>query len=129
MNPLEEDDDESEFDLEDPTPEEPSVDAEIDAPETPSPPGLDTEQDLEANIGEVDDDTLSAFVTCAFLTNVALFGVSLGVMLVYFRGSWRWGGGAVVVGTLAGIRAYQQYRDWRRSREERSDDEPDLSQR
>lgn len=114
MSPF--DDEDTDFDLEDPTPEPPSV--EVEPPEASD---LDLAEDLESRIQDVDDDTLRAFVTCVFLANVALFAGSLGAMLLYFRGSWQWGGLAVVVGGVAGIRTYQHYREWDRNRDEVTD--------
>lgn len=136
MNQLEEDDDgESDFDLEepipdeveDPIPDEVTDNVDIYTPESPELPGHDTGENLESKIGEVDEDTLSAFVTCVVLTNVALFGVSLGALLIVFRGAWLWGGGGVVVGVLGGIRAYQRYREWKLSRDGEATEEIDDS--
>lgn len=72
--------------------------------------------DLESSVADAADDLKSAFVACVVLANLALFGVSLGLMLIGFRGNWRIGGALVAVGLVAGIRAYRRYRTWESSR-------------
>ncbi|SEH39100.1 hypothetical protein SAMN05192561_101458 [Halopenitus malekzadehii] len=68
---------------------------------------------------DLDPRTHRTFIVCVLLSNVALFCVSLGVMLVYFRGQWSIGLGVVGVGVLAGIRTVQHYRSWQQYRRER----------
>lgn len=68
----------------------------------------------------VDADVQRSFWMAVVYANVALLGVSLGLMLIGFRGQWRWGGGAVLVGLLAGVRVYQTYRAFEQRREERA---------
>jgi len=82
--------------------------------------------DLESSVADADEDLRSAFVACVVLANLALFGVSLGLMLVGFRGNWRIGGALVAVGLVAGIRAYRRYRTWESGRADGSEDaDPD----
>lgn len=52
------------------------------------------------------------FWTLVATFNVALIAVSLGLMFVAFRGRWRYGGAAVVIGLVLfafGYRRYQRY--------------------
>lgn len=98
-----------EADLADPERELPTI------PEAPSP-GPDGDADVPAELQRT-------FWTVVLLVNVALAAASLGVMFVVFRGQWVYGGVGAIVGTVAGLRAYLRYREWR----DRDDpaDEPD----
>lgn len=95
----------------------------------PDSPGKDLEEkyaepdesELLGNVGDVDEDTFTAFLASVVLTNVGVFAVSLGLMLWYFRGMQRVGGGLVVVGLLALLRTYQHYYEWKQSRDEDSE--------
>jgi len=80
--------------------------------------------DLESSLADADEELKSAFVACVVLLNLAVFGVSLGLMLVGFRGNWRIGGALVAVGLVAGLRAYRRYRRWEAGRGD-ADGEPD----
>ncbi|WP_181861595.1 DUF7322 domain-containing protein [Haloplanus salinus] len=105
----------------DPWPDEPEEtnpesrwgDPERDLPRIPEPAVAEK---------DVDPEILETFWRSVVLANVALFGLSLGPMLVYFRGWWLWGGGAVALGALAGHRVYQHYRAFERRHGD--DDEP-----
>lgn len=90
---------------EEPTPESRWGDPERDLPRVPKP--AVEEQD-------VDPEILETFWRSVVLANVALFGLALGPMLVYFRGQWLWGGVAIVLGALAGLRVYHHYRAFER---------------
>ncbi|WP_199174838.1 DUF7322 domain-containing protein [Halegenticoccus soli] len=57
------------------------------------------------------------FWASVVFVNLGLFALCLGLMLVYFRDQWTIGGGLVVGGTLALVRTYQIYREFRRSRD------------
>ncbi|WP_299332007.1 DUF7322 domain-containing protein [Haloplanus sp.] len=93
----------------DPWPEEPKQpepesrwgNPEDDLPRVPTP---DTDET------DVDPEVLETFWRSVLLANVAVLGVALGPMLVYFRGQWRFGLAAVAVGAIAGLRVYQHYR-------------------
>ena len=61
----------------------------------------------------VDPEIQRSFAVAVIYANVAVLGVSLGLMLIGFRGQWRWGGFAVVVGLLAGVRVYQTVQAFR----------------
>lgn len=76
-------------------------DPENDLPRIPTP---DTDET------DVDPEILETFWRSVVLANVALFGISLGPMLIYFRGQWRFGLAAVAIGSIAGFRVYQHYR-------------------
>lgn len=125
MNPLDEND-EGEVSFDEPSQAERDL-----APKAPSVTNYEDrfpepdESELIGDISEVDDRTFSAFIACVVYTNVALFAVSLGAMLWYFRGLTTWGGGLVVVGLLAAVRTYQQYRAWEQYREKRDAGELD----
>ncbi|WP_435063078.1 DUF7322 domain-containing protein [Halobaculum sp. EA56] len=84
-------------------------------------PSVDNPADSLPDPESVDPAVQRSFWMAVVYANVALFGVSLGLMLVGFRGQWRWGGAAAVVGVLAGVRVYQTYRAFERRREERAD--------
>lgn len=75
----------------------------------------------------VDSEVSGPFLIAVIYANVALFGVSLGLMLVGFRGEWRWGGAAILVGLFAAVRVYQTYRAFeeRRAERETEGDAPD----
>lgn len=95
----------------------------------PDSPGKDLEEkyaepdegELMGNVGDVDEDTFSAFLASVVLTNAGVFAVSLGLMLWYFRGMQQIGGGLVIVGLLALLRTYQHYSEWKQSRDEDSE--------
>jgi hypothetical protein len=76
-------------------------DPERDLPRVPTP---DTDET------DVDPDILETFWRSVLLANVAVLGVTLGPMLVYFRGQWLLGLAAVAVGAITGLRVYQHYR-------------------
>ncbi len=93
-----------------------------DAPEAPSVKRFDESGDFDS-AADVDGDTLRAFVIAVIYANVALLFVFLGPMVWFFEGWSRVGPALFVVGALAGIRTYQTYRAWDRSRE--NDDRPE----
>lgn len=59
---------------------------------------------------DIDPEVATAFWRSVLLANVAVFGVAIGPMLIYFRGQWAVGVAAVVVGAVTGLRVYQHYR-------------------
>ncbi|UIP00833.1 hypothetical protein Hbl1158_05610 [Halobaculum sp. CBA1158] len=77
-------------------------------------PSVDNPADSLPDPESVDPEIQRHFVAAVLYANVALFGVSLGPMLIWFRGDWRWGGIATAVGVLAGIRVYQTVRAFER---------------
>lgn len=62
---------------------------------------------------DVDGEIATFFWGAVVYTNVGLGGVSLGLLLVGFRGQWLWGGAAVGVGVLALYRTYDLYERYR----------------
>lgn len=127
MLPFEDEDDGDEaeqFDLHDPTPPEADVDDEGLVPGLEPPEAPAVGDDLEENIEEADEEVVRTFAISVLLTNVAVLAVSLGLMLIYFRGRWRLGGGLVVVGVLAQLRMYMHYREWKRSDDDGDGTEP-----
>ncbi|WP_336022047.1 DUF7322 domain-containing protein [Halobellus salinisoli] len=110
-----------------------------DEPDEPDPEGRwgDPESDLAAipsvevpgesvddeGAGiEVDGDLAKFFWATVIYANVALAGISLGLLLVGFRGQWGWGGGALAVGLFALYRTYDLYRTYQER--EFGDDDP-----
>jgi len=97
----------------DPWPDEPEEtnlesrwgDPEHDLPRVPEP---------AVEEKDVDPEILGMFWRSVVLANVSLFGLSLGPMLVYFRGQWLWGGTAIALGALTGVRVYHHYRAFER---------------
>lgn len=77
------------------------------APETP-----ETSGEGRAAI-DVDSRTSRYFWGAVALANVAVGAVSIGLMLIGFRGNWELGGGLVLIGLLAGARTYWIYRSFR----------------
>ncbi|WP_313691113.1 DUF7322 domain-containing protein [Halorarum halobium] len=115
------DDEEVGFGLEEsgPNPAEEYVDIpEVDPPSVRTrevdPPTVRNPADDLTDPADVDADVLTAFWTAVLYANVALFGVSFGLMLIGFRAQWRWGGAAILVGLLAGVRVYQTHRAFKR---------------
>lgn len=97
-------------------PDEPEeFDPDSVGPGVPEAP--DVEPDLEESFDfeNVDDDLMTAFWGAAFFLNVAIAALSIGAMLVYFRGDWTNGGGALVVGAIAAIFAARYYFGYTRS--------------
>jgi hypothetical protein len=90
---------------EEPNPESGWGDPEQDLPRVPTP---DTDE------SDVDPEILETFWRSVVLANISLFGLALGPMLVYFRGQWLWGGAAVALGPVTGLRVYHHYRPFER---------------
>ncbi|MFC5277470.1 hypothetical protein ACFPM1_01615 [Halorubrum rubrum] len=84
-------------------------------PKAPSVKSFDDDGDFSA-AGDVDGGTLRAFVVAVIYANVAVLLASLGPMVWFFEGWIRIGIVLTVAGILAGIRTYQTYRSWDRSR-------------
>lgn len=79
-------------------------DPERDLPRVPSAPKPTTRE------ADVDPDVLETFWLSVLLANVAVFGLSLGPMLIFFRGMWLWGGASMALGAVCLLRVYQHYR-------------------
>jgi hypothetical protein len=88
----------------DPTPESRWGNPERDLPRIP---------EVETAEADVDPHLFKTFWVSVIFANVALFGVSLGAMLWYFRGQALLGGALVAVGVLAGLRTYATYRTFK----------------
>jgi hypothetical protein len=80
-------------------PDDPAEDL---APDPPTVPDTST--------NEVDADLKKRFWSLVLVFNVALFGMSLGAMLVGFRGRWEVGGAIFAVGAFAFLRGWWGYR-------------------
>jgi len=97
-----------------------SSDAEREmTPEIPKAPSVKTFDDGGDFEGasDVDSGTLRAFVVAVIYANAAVLLVALGPMVWYFEGWSRIGPVLLVAGLLAGVRTYQTYRAWERSRD------------
>lgn len=108
----------------DPDPESRWGDPEDDLVSVPSVevPG---EADEEGAGVAVDGDLAKFFWATVVYANVALAGISIGLLLVGFRGQWGWGGGAVAVGLFALYRTYDLYRTYREDIAGQDGDEED----
>lgn len=87
-----------------------------DTPKAPSVKTFDDGGDFEG-ASDIDSGTLRAFVAAVIYANAAVLLVALGPMLWFFEGRSRLGPALFVVGLLAGIRTYQTYRSWKRSKD------------
>lgn len=72
-------------------------------PEPPSVP------DTSKNEGEADPELKKQFWSLVLLFNVALFGMSLGLMVAGFEGRWKVGGAIFLAGAFAFLRGWWQY--------------------
>ncbi|EMA60985.1 hypothetical protein C470_07926 [Halorubrum distributum JCM 13561] len=88
-----------------------------DIPKAPSVKSFDDGGDFEG-ASDVDQGTLRAFVVAVIYANAAVLLVALGPMVWFFEGWSRIGPALFVGGVLAGVRTYQTYRSWKRSRDE-----------
>lgn len=107
-----------------------------DEPDEPNP-----ERTLPGNLEipevsqpEVPEESLSGDVPRVFwasviLVNVALFALSLGPMLIVFRGQWTFGLPLIAVGALALVRTYQLYRKFKAERADESGEEVERESR
>ena len=97
-------------------PEEPDPEARWGSPEEDlvSVPSVEIpgEGEEEGAGVEIDGDLAKLFWVTVVYANVALAGISIGLLLVAFRGQWGWGGGAVAVGLFALYRTYDLYRTY-----------------
>ena len=60
--------------------------------------------------GAADPELTRLFWASVVAANIALFGLALGPMLVFFRGDWTLGAASVAVGAFALFRTYTYYR-------------------
>ena len=88
-----------------------------DIPEAPSVKSFDDDGEDFEGASDVDRETLRAFVVAVIYANVAVLFVALGPMVWFFEGRFRVGLALFVAGLLAGVRTYQTYRSWERSRD------------
>lgn len=68
------------------------------------------DEEFAAAVEALPRETLLAFVAALFFVHVGLFGVSLGLLLGYFRGQWLLASLGIVGGTLALAAAIASYR-------------------
>lgn len=93
---------------------------ELESEPSTVPESSETPDEGEATI-DVDSRTSRYFWGAVALANVAVGAVSIGLMLIGFRGNWELGGGLVLIGLLAGARVYWIYREFRN--DEQTDEE------
>jgi hypothetical protein len=123
VNPLEDDEeawpDEPEgFEPDDLGPDAPDPTANVDSRVKES---LGATADMEEGL-------FRAFWGAVVFLNTALAALSIGSMLVYFRGDWTMGGPALLVGTIAAVftvRFYLKGKRKLRERDEREDETED----
>jgi hypothetical protein len=94
---------------EEPDPEQRWGSPELDLPRVPT---VDVPESTPGDDTAVDPEIQRTFWTAVVLANVAVFGVTVGPMLVYFRGRWLVGLGLVGVGLVALARTYTLYREF-----------------
>jgi hypothetical protein len=75
----------------------------------PDPPTVTRTGELVREGQDAPKEVQNAFWKAVLLANVALLGISLGAMLLYFRADWDFGGGALVVGLVALALTYRTY--------------------
>ena len=68
-----------------------------------------------------DPAIIVGFWSLVILFNIGLFGLTVGPMLIYFRGDWSLGGALLGLGALATIHGLYKYRSLRQ-REDLWDD-------
>ena len=113
-------------DLEQPfgDPEESDLIPEVQPLTTSESEELDPET-FSRDLSNVDPDLLNAFAVCVLLANLGILLVSVGALIVIFRGQLRIGGGLVGIGSLALLRMWQYYRSHKTDREtDTADDTP-----
>ncbi|MEF8808737.1 DUF7322 domain-containing protein [Natronomonas sp.] len=117
MNPLEDDEDAwpdepEEFDPENLGPEAPDASSNIDSRVKES---LGATADMEEGL-------FRAFWGAVVFLNTAVAALSIGAMLVYFRGDWAMGGPALLVGSIAAVFTVRFYLKGRRKLRERDEE-------
>ena len=118
MNPIEEDDEG--------WPDEPD---EFD-PDSLGPDPPDSTRSLRESLGateDVSDDLFRAFWASVLLLNVALAALSIGAMLIYFRGDYETGAPVLLIGTVAALATARYYWRFKTGRYTQSDEERDES--
>lgn len=97
-------------------PDEPEeFDPDSLGPDVPEAPDVEPDLEDSFDVGDVDDALVTAFWGAAFFLNVAVAALSVGAMLVYFRGDWTNGGVAILLGTVAAVFAARYYVGYTRS--------------
>lgn len=104
MNPFEAD----EEDEKEPWPDEPpEFDPDSLGPEPPDPTPT-TRESIDAT-ENVPDGLFRAFWASVLFLNVALAAVSIGLMLIYFRGDYETAGPLLLIGLVAGLGTARYY--------------------
>ena len=93
-----------------PDPESRWGDPETDLVSVPSVETPNLDSGAEGAGVEVDAEVARLFWAAVVYANIALGGVSIGLLLVWFRGQVTVGGAAVAVGLFALYRTYDLYR-------------------
>lgn len=103
----------SEYEPEEPGKEWEDPGAEYEDPEFDVTTGEELADRLPSG-NQIPDELARTFWALVFLSNVALFGVSLGAMMWYFWGWSQRGGGLLLIGLFAaaaGARRYYRYQE------------------
>jgi hypothetical protein len=77
----------------------------------PDPPDATLSTDVDGSAADVPDGLVRAFWASVLFLNVALGALSIGAMLIYFRGDYATGVPALVIGLAAALAAARYYRD------------------
>ncbi|QLD86654.1 hypothetical protein HWV23_13265 [Natronomonas halophila] len=124
MNPLEDEEEEA-------WPDEPEgFDPEDLGPDTPDPTA-NVDSRVKESLGataDMEEGLFRAFWGAVVFLNTALAALSIGAMLVYFRGDWAMGGPALLVGSIAAVftvRFYLKGKRKLRERDERKEETED----
>lgn len=83
--------------------DEPDPEAEY----APDPPSVSIPDTSDA---DVPPELAQVFWSVVVAVNVGVLAVSLGCMFIYFRGEWRLGGSAVILGVGTLLYGYVKYR-------------------
>jgi hypothetical protein len=100
----------------------PHVEADLRPDDPAANLGPDPPRVPDASESDADPELKRRFWTLVLVFNVALFGTSLGLMLVGFEGRWRVGGAIFAVGAFAFLRGWRRYRTVQRDIESGDDD-------
>lgn len=84
-----------------------STEPEVPEPDIPEPDIPDLEE------VDVPQELAVAFWTVVAMANVALFGVTVGALVIVAFGEWLLGAGGIGVGLVAGLLGYRRYESYR----------------
>lgn len=94
------DDEENPHEPDDPDPD--ALGPRVDVPEPPDLEDVDVPREL-----------FVAFWTVVAMANIAVFGITVGALVIIAFGEWRLGLGGIGVGLVAGVVGYRRYEGYR----------------